>query len=63
MVEQEDLEALESLKEAQTTVTDSLKLELKGLQNRYGTLEVDFNQQKDHLMKVLDSRMIVPETS
>jgi hypothetical protein len=53
MVEQEDLEALESLKEAQTTVTDSLKLELKGLQNRYGTLEVDFNQQKDHLMEVL----------
>jgi hypothetical protein len=53
MIAKEDLEALESLKATQESLTFSLEIELKKLQSQYKALESEHDQQKSHLIEAL----------
>lgn len=62
-IPQGDLDALEALKSSQETVTSSLDNELKALQNRYKSLETDFDLQKDQLTDVILAKDDLQKTS
>lgn len=55
-IEQEDIEALEALKNTQETLSFSLQNELKDLQQRYKNLDTDYQQQKSQLIDALLSK-------
>ena len=56
MIAQEDLDALEELKATQESLVSSTEMELKKLQSRYKDLQIDYDQQKSHLIGALLSK-------
>jgi hypothetical protein len=56
MIEQSDLDALQSLKNTQETITISLENELTSLKARYKALDLDHQEQKSQLVNALLSK-------